>query len=329
MGILFIDMGEVRTFDVGRPMTIGRDSTNDIIVAHPTVSRNHARIDTLDGRYVLTDFNSRNGTRVNGKAVDDSESLQDGARLRIGHVRAWFFLKMPNKLPRSVNNRDVGICFNCACGQRLWSASDTIGMSVACNACNQSVEVPKQSTSVVDGSAGTVAGVSVPRANEKDDARATCGICQWPIEADEALHKCIACGTFFHEECWRENHGCSTYGCVEVNAAVPKKRPATPSDVAPAAAAAPVIESAPTAPAAKPFAWAHMLLGLSVVGSLLGLLAFGVPAAVVGLIAAVRLLVTKTESRSVLAAAVVIALLGVVAGVMISRLWWFNIPLFG
>jgi len=90
-----------------------------------------------------------------------------------------------------------------------------------------------------------------------------------------------------------------------------------------------VIESAPAAPAAKPFAWAHMLLGLSVVGSLLGLLAFGVPAAVVGLIAAVRLLVTKTESRSVLAAAVVIALMGVVAGVMISRLWWFNVPLFG
>ena len=327
MGILFIDMGEVRTFDLGRPMTIGRDSTNDIVVVHPTVSRNHARIDTLDGRYVLTDFNSRNGTRVNGKAVADAESLQNGARLRIGHVRAWFFVKMPAKLPRSVTNRDTGIIFHCACGQRLWSASDTVGMSVVCNACNQSVEVPERSVGEVDGLSGTVSGVDVPKIDEKSDARATCGICQWPIEPEEPMHKCIACGNSFHADCWTENHGCSTYGCAEVNALAPKQRPATPGESI-AAVTAPVIETSPATAVSKTFAWAHMLLGLSVVGSLLGLLAFGIPAGLLAFIAFVRLLTTRTESRSVLSAAVVIAALGTAAGVMISRLWWWNIPLF-
>ena len=130
MGILFIDLGEVRTFQLNGAQTIGREGTNDIVVVHPTVSRHHARIEQRDGRYVLTDFHSRNGTRVNGKAVDDVELLVDGARMRFGHVRAWFFTNMPSKLPRSITNRDRGVVFNCACGQRLWSASDTVGMAV-------------------------------------------------------------------------------------------------------------------------------------------------------------------------------------------------------
>ena len=91
MGILFIDLGEVRTFELTGFHTIGRESGNDIVVTHPTVSRQHARIDCTNGRYTLTDFNSRNGTRLNGKAVTENEPLLDGSRMRIGHVRAWFF----------------------------------------------------------------------------------------------------------------------------------------------------------------------------------------------------------------------------------------------
>jgi pSer/pThr/pTyr-binding forkhead associated (FHA) protein len=45
-----------------RGLTIGRDSNNDIVVAYPFISRNHARI-TFDGQnYHVTDLDSANGT---------------------------------------------------------------------------------------------------------------------------------------------------------------------------------------------------------------------------------------------------------------------------
>jgi hypothetical protein len=320
MGILFVDNGEVRTFSLNGSNTIGRDGTNDIIVKHPTVSRNHARIDNDNGQYYLTDFSSRNGTRLNGRAVADHELLQNGARLRIGHVRAWFYYKMPDKLPRSLSQRDSGIVFHCSCGQRLWSASDTAGMSVVCNACNQNVEVPRGGDDEAE-EADTVTGAKL--AVEAAENTHVCGICQWPIDAHEATHICPDCKTPSHQEGWMENLGCSTYGCSQVNAMAPKAI-AGEETVLPAPGESIIEETAPS----KGFAWSHMLLGLTVVGSLLGLLGFGVPAAILGLIALVRLITTRNKEKMVLAFAVLIAVLGTAAGVMISRFWWFGMPLF-
>lgn len=362
MGILFIDLGEVRTFEItDGTMTIGRDGKNDIVISHPTVSRVHARIEAENGEYRITDFNSRNGTRVNGKNVEDSEKLIDGARLRIGHVRAWFFTTMPQKLPRSISNRDRGIIFNCTCGQRLWSASDTVGMSVVCGSCNRNVEVPDPAVQKAqEESASTVAGVMVA-SGEDDDNRTICAVCQWPIERQERAHVCEACHTHYHLDCWKENHGCATYGCEKVNALLPKPAPAPASPVideagspdftlnagsagvatleAPARTAthvarpatplaAPVIVEEETAAATQQSTWAYILLALAVVGSLLGLLAFGAPAALVALVTLIRLLFTRQDSKAVLAAGLLIAVLGAAAGVMISQFWWLGLPLF-
>lgn len=322
MGILFVDNGEVRTFDLNGSNTIGRDGTNDIIVKHPTVSRNHARIDNDGGQYFLIDFDSRNGTRINGRSIKPNEPLQNGARLRIGHVRAWFYFKMPDKLPRSLTTKDSGIVFHCACAQRLWSASDTAGMTVVCNNCNQNVEVPTTGEDA-DEISGTVSGAKL--AVEAAEATHVCGICQWPIDPREQTQTCVDCKTFSHQECWLENRGCSTYGCSQVNALAPKQRPAQPVLGTPMEEPA---QPEAVAPAAASLAWGHMLLGLSVVASLLGLVAFGVPPAVLALVALVRLMVTRNDSRVVLAAAAMIATLGTVAGVMISRFWWLGTPLF-
>lgn len=324
MGILFIDLGEVRTFELNGQSTIGRDAKNDIVIAHPTVSRHHGRIEpTPDGGYVIVDFKSRNGTRINGKSVDSSELLHDGARMRIGHVRAWYFKQMPGKLPRSISNRDRGVIFKCECGQRLWSASDTAGMAVTCGGCNKSIEVPDSSIGE-EANAGTVAGVAVVEQPEKQQI--ICGVCQWPIERSEKKHKCPACGLDFHMDCWRENRGCSAYGCGQVNALAPKvERPLVPT------AAPPVVDSsAETAMMTSPtpgVAWSQAILALSVVSALLGLLSFGVPCALLGLIALGRLLVVRTDKKPILAAAVLISVVGGVAGVMISRFWWLQKPL--
>jgi hypothetical protein len=53
-----IELGEDR-----RALAVGRDSRNDVVVGEITVSRSHARIEYVNGRFVLTDH-SANGTFV-------------------------------------------------------------------------------------------------------------------------------------------------------------------------------------------------------------------------------------------------------------------------
>ena len=55
-----------------RPIGIGRGDDNDLVVADPLLSRHHARIVPRNGRLVLRDLASRNGTRVNGRAVTEA-----------------------------------------------------------------------------------------------------------------------------------------------------------------------------------------------------------------------------------------------------------------
>ena len=42
-----------------------------------------------------------------------------------------------------------------------------------------------------------------------------CAYCQSPLEPADARVTCSACGAEAHEECWKENGGCSVYGCRE------------------------------------------------------------------------------------------------------------------
>ena len=44
------------------PLTFGRKSDNDIVIVSVSASRLHAEIVVEDGRYVLHDRDSRNGT---------------------------------------------------------------------------------------------------------------------------------------------------------------------------------------------------------------------------------------------------------------------------
>ena len=67
----------------GSPYTIGRSEDNNLVVLDPLVSRHHARLVPRNGRLVLTDLASRNGTRVNGRAVRDAV-LGAGDRIEIG-----------------------------------------------------------------------------------------------------------------------------------------------------------------------------------------------------------------------------------------------------
>jgi diguanylate cyclase (GGDEF)-like protein len=74
-----------RRHSLGRaPATLGRSSDSTVVTAHDSVSRHHARIDAgADGRYLVTDLGSTNGTFVNDVRVT-ARILRDGDYLRLG-----------------------------------------------------------------------------------------------------------------------------------------------------------------------------------------------------------------------------------------------------
>jgi FhaA, N-terminal domain/FHA domain len=67
-------------------LTIGRGSENDLVLGDPRVSRRHARIQVRGGRLVLSDLDSRNGTRVNGAPVDEV-AIGFGDEILLGDTR--------------------------------------------------------------------------------------------------------------------------------------------------------------------------------------------------------------------------------------------------
>ena len=78
------------SFAVGRkPIRIGREPDNEIVISDPSVSRHHAVVELLSGTVQITDQGSANGVEVNGQRVS-SAILQPGVRLKIGQVPLRF-----------------------------------------------------------------------------------------------------------------------------------------------------------------------------------------------------------------------------------------------
>ena len=60
-----------------KPLTIGRHSENDIVLDHPCVSKQQAKLFLKDKTVFLTDCESYNGTRVNGRKIKGTVQLHD------------------------------------------------------------------------------------------------------------------------------------------------------------------------------------------------------------------------------------------------------------
>ncbi|HAZ63872.1 MAG TPA: hypothetical protein DCZ72_09740 [Armatimonadetes bacterium] len=65
-------------------LTIGRAADRDLRLPDRTVSRQHARIERVDGRYYLDDTGSLNDTLIDGEPVRGRAQLYDGATLTVG-----------------------------------------------------------------------------------------------------------------------------------------------------------------------------------------------------------------------------------------------------
>ena len=89
---------------------IGRGSDCEIILPERQVSRYHAEIQHDSGRYFLHDFDSKNGTHLNGKQVTGTVPIHDGDEISIALCVKLLFVGTDATIPLStVEERSQGI----------------------------------------------------------------------------------------------------------------------------------------------------------------------------------------------------------------------------
>ncbi len=69
---------------------IGKASPSDIVIRDAYVSAKHAVLEFADGRYVLRDEGSKNGTFVNGERIAADRELAPDDLIRVGRTELKF-----------------------------------------------------------------------------------------------------------------------------------------------------------------------------------------------------------------------------------------------
>jgi len=72
-------------------LILGRSQAAGLVLHHPTVSREHARIFFRNGTWNLVDLKSRNGTRLGARPVTKAE-LAEGDEITLGEVKIRFLV---------------------------------------------------------------------------------------------------------------------------------------------------------------------------------------------------------------------------------------------
>jgi hypothetical protein len=78
----------------GFVLTVGRTQNNDVVIKHPTISKLHAVFHLREGKWLIEDKGSSNGTFLGDDELvpDRKYEVSDGARIRLGGgVVARFF----------------------------------------------------------------------------------------------------------------------------------------------------------------------------------------------------------------------------------------------
>ena len=87
------EIGENKNLKKGATMTIseettfGRKNDNTVVLSDPYVSDYHFRIFPHDGRFVIEDNNSTNGTHLNGDRLERKTYLKKDDMIRVGNLK--------------------------------------------------------------------------------------------------------------------------------------------------------------------------------------------------------------------------------------------------
>ena len=88
-------------------IVVGRESFNDIVVYDPEVSRRHAQITFQEGRYIIEDLGSTNGTFVNGRRVNMPMPLHNGDVIEMGEAARMIFSSSDDPFGNTVAKDDA------------------------------------------------------------------------------------------------------------------------------------------------------------------------------------------------------------------------------
>lgn len=76
--------GGIFPLKANKQVVIGRSSDLDMVLVEDMVSRKHAKITCQDGKVLIEDLGSTNGTFVNGEKIARASRLKEGDRILIG-----------------------------------------------------------------------------------------------------------------------------------------------------------------------------------------------------------------------------------------------------
>ena len=74
----------------GERLTLGSAPDNDVVIDETSVSRVHAVVQNLNGRWFIEDCGSRNGTTVNSRRLSGMVALDSNDEVALGRVRLQF-----------------------------------------------------------------------------------------------------------------------------------------------------------------------------------------------------------------------------------------------
>jgi len=116
--IFYLDeAGKEHSADIAPPrFTLGRSSSNDLVVGQRGVSRFHAEVTIQDHEYLLRDLGSKMGTFVNGIKTDHV-TLKNGDRIQLGDLQSFSLSfhsgdLLQSLLSRSGSKSNVGLSLN-------------------------------------------------------------------------------------------------------------------------------------------------------------------------------------------------------------------------
>lgn len=89
-------------------LTIGRGGECDIVIPDRQISRVHARLQRCADGYEVEDLGSKNGTHVNGTALDGPRLLQDGDLLQLAFVAKLAYVGSEATMPLRIDTTPSG-----------------------------------------------------------------------------------------------------------------------------------------------------------------------------------------------------------------------------
>jgi pilus assembly protein CpaF len=95
--------GERREVFDKNEINVGRVQGNDLMLPKGNVSKRHARLLFRDGRFIVTDLKSTNGTYVNGRKIAQATIVREGDKIYVGDF--VLRVELPPATPSSAPHR--------------------------------------------------------------------------------------------------------------------------------------------------------------------------------------------------------------------------------